>query len=399
MLFFSYNYIPTGMATTLHFCYPAMVIVFSIVFLREKVRPLKLLCVAMCLAGMFMFYDVGGNISLTGIFLAFISGNTYAFYILYLDKSELKEIHSLKLIFYMNTVAAVLIGAVALAKGQMILPFSAAGWAAATAFAVCVSFIAVLGFQIGVKVYRRAERSYIEYTGAYNQRDGWDHSLRRELFCQGRSRLRPHIGGDGHSGYDKRGWGERTVFRSGVKRKQCQKITRWAGGRTRQLAIYPQDAQGAEAFDFVFEITSSTTDIKESEYTIYESYNRTLMIISGESALTLEDGDSHSLSPYEQCTFDGALKVLSRGRAVDYEMTLRKGRSGRVEFLGRVSDLSIKEDPGYLGLYCLKGSLRIYSKDGEHLLYEGDQFSAFSDETKELRLEGEALVIQTIIDL
>lgn len=98
-----------------------------------------------------MFYDVGGNISLTGIFLAFISGNTYAFYILYLDKSELKEIHSLKLIFYMNTVAAVLIGAVALAKGQMILPFSAAGWAAATAFAVCVSFIAVLGFQIGVK--------------------------------------------------------------------------------------------------------------------------------------------------------------------------------------------------------------------------------------------------------
>lgn len=151
LLFFSYNYIPTGMATTLHFCYPAMVIVFSIVFLREKVRPLKLLCVAMCLAGMFMFYDVGGNISLTGIFLAFVSGNTYAFYILYLDKSELKEIHSLKLILYMNTVAAVLIGSVALATGQMILPFPAAGWAAATAFAVCVSFIAVLGFQIGVK--------------------------------------------------------------------------------------------------------------------------------------------------------------------------------------------------------------------------------------------------------
>jgi environmental stress-induced protein Ves len=153
------------------------------------------------------------------------------------------------------------------------------------------------------------------------------------------------------------------LFRSGVKRKQCQKITRWAGGCTRQLAIYPRDAQGSEAFDFVFEITSSTTDIKESEYTIYESYNRTLMIISGELILTLEDGDTYSLSPYGQCTFDGALRALSRGRAVDYEMTLRKGRSGRVEFLGRVSDLSIKASPGYLGLYCLKGSLRIYSKE------------------------------------
>ena len=40
LLFFSYNYIPTGMATTLHFCYPAMVIVFSIVF-SEKGKAAK----------------------------------------------------------------------------------------------------------------------------------------------------------------------------------------------------------------------------------------------------------------------------------------------------------------------------------------------------------------------
>ena len=51
LLFFSYSYIPTGMATTLHFCYPVMVIVFSAVFLREKIKPLKILCVSMCMIG------------------------------------------------------------------------------------------------------------------------------------------------------------------------------------------------------------------------------------------------------------------------------------------------------------------------------------------------------------
>lgn len=151
LLFFSYNYIPTGMATTLHFCYPAMVIVFSMVFLREKVNPLKLLCVAMCLAGMVLFYDGEAEASIMGIFLAFASGNTYAFYILYLDKSELSRMHSLKLIFYMNSVASVLTGTVAVMLGEMDLPFSPQGWIMASLFAVCVSFIAVLGFQTGVK--------------------------------------------------------------------------------------------------------------------------------------------------------------------------------------------------------------------------------------------------------
>ena len=151
LLFFSYNYIPTGMATTLHFCYPAMVIVFSIVFLRERVKLFKLLSVAMCLVGMFMFYDGGADISLMGIFLAFASGNTYAFYILYLDKSELKNMHSLKLIVYMNTLGTLLTGAVALSMGEMSLSFPVSGWIFASVFAVCVSFIAVLGFQLGVK--------------------------------------------------------------------------------------------------------------------------------------------------------------------------------------------------------------------------------------------------------
>lgn len=157
LLFFSYEFIPTGMATTIHFVYPAMVIVFSIIFLNEKIQPIKLFCVALCMIGIFLFYGGDGSINVIGMLLAFISGTTYAFYIIYLDKSELKDMDSLKLIFYMNAVSSVLILATALATEQFVIEFTPFGWLVAFLFATTVSFIAVLGFQIGVK-----------YTGGQN---------------------------------------------------------------------------------------------------------------------------------------------------------------------------------------------------------------------------------------
>lgn len=151
LLFSSYSFIPTGMATTLHFCYPAMVIVFSAVFLKEKIKPIKLICVIMCMTGIFLFYDAGMGGNIAGILLAFISGNTYAFYIIYLDKSELKAMNSLKMIFYMNAIGSVMFFILCIATGQLALALPLSGWIIAVLFSVGVSFIAVLGFQIGVK--------------------------------------------------------------------------------------------------------------------------------------------------------------------------------------------------------------------------------------------------------
>ena len=51
----------------------------------------------------------------------------------------------------MNFVAAVLTGAVAIITGEMKLGFDMQTWAIATIFATVVSFVAVLGFQLGVR--------------------------------------------------------------------------------------------------------------------------------------------------------------------------------------------------------------------------------------------------------
>ena len=151
ILFSSYNYIPLGMATTIHFTYPVFTILGCLLFLHEKVVPAKVVAVALSFGGILFFYNADGSVSALGVALAFVSGMTYAFYTIYLRESSLKDMDSVKLIFCLNTVGAVMMGAVALITGDFTVGLTPTAWAVAVFLAVSASFIGVLGYQIGVK--------------------------------------------------------------------------------------------------------------------------------------------------------------------------------------------------------------------------------------------------------
>ena len=151
LLFSSYNFIPSGMSTTIHFMYPVFTILGCMIFFKEKVSPLKLLCVALCFGGILLFYNGESGGSVLGMALSFLSGVTYAFYTIYLEKSGLQKMENLKLIFYMNTVAAAMILVMALLTAQFTLRLTPLAWGTAVFFASATSLIGVLGYQIGVK--------------------------------------------------------------------------------------------------------------------------------------------------------------------------------------------------------------------------------------------------------
>lgn len=150
LLYLSYDFIPSGMATTVHFVYPVFVILGSILFLKEKPEPIKLLCVALCMGGILMFYNGEASASILGLLIAFASGVTYAFYIIYLDKSGLQEIPTLKLIFYMNIVAAVILLIGSVATGKFTVSMNLQAWLVLILLSVGASFIGVCLFQKGV---------------------------------------------------------------------------------------------------------------------------------------------------------------------------------------------------------------------------------------------------------
>ncbi len=152
LLFYSYNYISSGMATTLHFVYPIFVLVGCALFFHDKVGRVKGCCVLLCSLGMLFFYTPGEAAQFFGAMLALVSGVTYAAYIVYLDKSGLSKENPFKIGFGMAAVCTLLLGSIVTLTGNLTLPASLSGWLLCLFFAMAVMVGAVVLFQLGAAI-------------------------------------------------------------------------------------------------------------------------------------------------------------------------------------------------------------------------------------------------------
>lgn len=150
LLYLSYNYIPSGMATTIHFIYPVFVILGCILFLKEKTTLVKVVAVIFCIIGVFMFYDGDGNINFTGIILSFASSITFAFYTVYIDKSGLKKMNTMKLTFYLCIIASIMMFFFSIITKTFTIDIKPIGWLITLLLSLSVG-LGVNLFQIGIK--------------------------------------------------------------------------------------------------------------------------------------------------------------------------------------------------------------------------------------------------------
>lgn len=127
LLYAAYDHLDTGLSTTVHFLYPALVAVLSFLVLKEKLSKKKLLCLAMCVAGIFLMLEMqDGRISAKGLLIAFLSGVTWSLYIVLLKKFDIKDASSEQIAFYVEVNGAVFTALyIALAGGipERITPF------------------------------------------------------------------------------------------------------------------------------------------------------------------------------------------------------------------------------------------------------------------------------------
>ncbi len=150
LLFASYDYLASGLATTLHFVYPVLVVIACIALRYERASRRKLVCCALCFAGIVCFYTPGGEVSAYGAFLALASGVAWAHYIVHLNSSGLVTMEPCKLGFWLCALSAVLVGAITLFAGGFSLPTTAFTRGALVAYC-CVATAASLLFQVGNK--------------------------------------------------------------------------------------------------------------------------------------------------------------------------------------------------------------------------------------------------------
>lgn len=152
LLYASYHYIPSGTATVLHFVYPALTVVAGILFLRQRANVGTLVSVAVCMAGIALFYDPGQPMDWRGAAVALASGATYAAYILLLSVFRYKEISGFRFGYWIALCNSVVLLIACLASGQLQLPTNLIGWGYGIALALVVNVGAMVLFQQGARM-------------------------------------------------------------------------------------------------------------------------------------------------------------------------------------------------------------------------------------------------------
>ncbi len=148
----SYYYLSAGMATSLHFVYPSVVMIVCMLFFREKVNVLKLLAMLLSVAAVILVADFQSKSQTFGFVLAIGSGCTYAFYIVLFEHSKLREYPMSSLLFWMSLGSLSSAAALGALTGTLdVSGTTIKGILLLAVMALIQSVIAVRLFQLGVR--------------------------------------------------------------------------------------------------------------------------------------------------------------------------------------------------------------------------------------------------------
>lgn len=154
-LFESYNFMNSGIASTLLFVYPVMVAVLMIFLFHEKFKPAVALCLAIMSAGLYMLMRPQGaeTLSLTGILLVMVSAATYAVYIILVNVSKpVRQIPTTKLLFYVLLSGSVFY-LLAIPLGfELTVPTHGSGWWSLIALAVIPTVLSLACTTVAIQL-------------------------------------------------------------------------------------------------------------------------------------------------------------------------------------------------------------------------------------------------------
>lgn len=107
-LVYSYNYIASGIATTIHFLYPLCVSLVMVFLFNEKQTKSLVVAAFLSLVGVALMCWTGGELHLLGVLLAGMTVLTYGFYIVGLNQLTNKGVSADVLTFYVILTGAIL---------------------------------------------------------------------------------------------------------------------------------------------------------------------------------------------------------------------------------------------------------------------------------------------------
>ncbi len=139
-----------GLVVLLLYLYPALVMVLSVVILRERLSRVKVGALLLALVGTALTTGLVGGASALGIFLGIVAALLYAIYIL-VGSHVVHQAGSIASSTIVMIAAATSYSGMAIIHGPA-LPQSMAGWATVVAIALVSTVLAFVAFFAGLKL-------------------------------------------------------------------------------------------------------------------------------------------------------------------------------------------------------------------------------------------------------
>ena len=152
LLYLSYTEVDTGVATVLHFVFPAVVMLIGGVFLKHRVTLVSGISLALSIGGIAMFYTPGAEIGIFGGIIAIFSGVVYAIYIVGISKFEYSDISCLAFNLWGSVFSTAVSFFICLFSGMLCFPTTVGGFLLCVLLALFSNLVAVVLFQSGAAI-------------------------------------------------------------------------------------------------------------------------------------------------------------------------------------------------------------------------------------------------------
>lgn len=150
-----------------------------------------------------------------------------------------------------------------------------------------------------------------------------------------------------------------------VIKKEDFITTKWAGGETTQLAIYPEDAIFSEK-DFLWRISSATFTSTKSNFSDFSGYQRYILPLEGKLSVYHEGLYSRKLDRYEVEYFDGSWSTSSENTidCRDYNFIVKNGDLAKMQIL-KEGDEYLLKSPEIVTIFSMDDFMLNIGKYGE----------------------------------
>lgn len=152
-LYMSFVYISSGLAMTLHFIYPVVVMLSSVFLYKEKIGYKRVLALILSILGIYFLVGFGSfeTINMFGFWLALISGVLYAYYIIMVSNSNIKNLSSFVITFYLSLYNTYILLIITLLSNNMSYNYNYKGLLSTVAVALTCNLFGMVAFQTGLK--------------------------------------------------------------------------------------------------------------------------------------------------------------------------------------------------------------------------------------------------------